>query len=66
MLLFLSYSFGTETTNTFIHRPVVPLKTTPYSRSNGQSGHPLSDRYGAKTIPFGAAHTYMGVPPGII
>ena len=26
---------------------------------HGQSLYPFSDQYGAKTIPFGAVHTYM-------
>ena len=40
---------------------VVPLKTIPDFRpyDNGQNLHPFSDQNGSKTIPFGAAHTYI-------
>ena len=38
---------------------VVPSKTIPDSRQNGQSVYPFSDQKGPKTIPFGAADTYM-------
>ena len=34
--------------------PVAPLKTIPDS-----SLYPFSDQNGAKTLPFGTAHTYM-------
>ena len=37
---------------------VVPSKTMILDQ-NGQSLYPSSDQNGAKTIPFGAAHTYM-------
>ena len=40
----------------------------PISDQNGQNLHPISDQNGSKTIPFGAAHTYMAYireyPPG--
>ena len=67
IFLFLSYSFGIETVNTFIHY-VVPLKPYPISDQNGQSLDSFSDQNGAKTLPNGAAHTsvyglYKGVPP---
>ena len=57
MFLFLSYPFGTYTTNTFIHSPIVPSKTMPYSRSDQL----VSTRFRAEKahIPFGAAHTYV-------
>ena len=38
---------------------VVPSKTTPDSIPNGQSVYPFSDQNGAKTLPDGAAHTYI-------
>ena len=47
IFLFLSYSFGTETINTFIHS-VVSSKTIP-----------VSDQNGAKSLPDGTSHTYM-------
>ena len=55
LFLFLSYLFGIETINTFIHS-VVPSKTIPDSRA---SVDPFSDQNGAKTLPDGAAHIYM-------
>ena len=42
---------------------VVPLKTTPDFRHNGQNLYPLSDQNGSKTLPFGAAHTYIACMP---
>ena len=58
--LFLSYSFGIETTNTFIHFRKCPRRK-PY---------PFSDQNSAKTLPDGVAHTcilaYIGeYPPGL-
>ena len=45
-----------------------PPKPDPISDHNCQNVHPFSDQSGSKTIPFGAAHTYipyMGeYPPG--
>ena len=46
-MLFLSESFGIETINAFIH-----------SRSSSKIYNRFADRNGAKTTPFGAAHTY--------
>ena len=40
---------------TRVHKPY------PISDQNGQNWYPISDRNGYKTIPFGAAHTY--IPP---
>ena len=48
-------------------------KSIPYSwprwRQNGQNRHPIYDQNGWKTLPFGAAHTYIAhireYPPGI-
>ena len=49
IFLFLSYSFGIETINTFIH-----------SRYSLENQNPIPDQNGAKTLPDGAAHTYIG------
>ena len=70
IFLFLSYSFGIETINTFIHS-VVPSKTISDSRPKWAKCIPVSDQNGAKTLPDGAAHTYMAYireypPPGIL
>ena len=43
---------------TFIHS-VVPLRTIPDSRPKWQSVYLFSDQNGAKTLPDGAAHTYI-------
>ena len=59
ILLFLSDPFRIETINTFIPAFVVSSKTTPDSRPIWAKSIPFSDRNGTKTIPFGAAHTYM-------
>ena len=58
--LFLSYSFGIETTNTFIHFRKCPRRK-PY---------PFSDQNSTKTLPDGVAYTcilaYIGeYPPGL-
>ena len=64
IFLFLSYSFGIETINTFIHS-LVPSKTTPDSlrfqtkMGKVQSVYPFSDQNGAKSLPDGAAYTYI-------
>ena len=70
ILLFLSYSCTVELKRQIpSHTPIVPSKTIPKfkPKSDGQSLYLFSDRNCAKTIPFGAAHTYMtnykGVPP---
>ena len=66
IFLFLPYSFGVETINTFIHS-VVPLKTIPDFRPNAQRVYSFSDQNGAKTIPDeGGTHLYglyKGEPP---
>ena len=53
ILLFLSYSFGIETTDKYVH-------TFPYliPDQNGQSPYQFSDQNGAKTIPLGS-DTYL-------
>ena len=64
IFLFLSYSFGIETINTFIQSRSSLENHTRF----GQNVHPFSDQKGAKTLPDGAAHTDMAhireYPPG--
>ena len=50
IFLVLSYSFGIEKINTFIHS-VVPSKPYPIPDQNGQGVYPFSDQNGAKTQP---------------
>ena len=69
MFLVLSYSFGIDRINIQFHTlPWFPRKPNPIPDQNGQSLHPFSDQKGPKTLPFGAAHTYMAYireyPPG--
>ena len=71
LFLFLSYSFGIETTNTFIHS-VVPSKTILDSRPKWAKCIPIFRPNGAKTLFDGAAHTHMAYireysppPPGL-
>ena len=45
--------------NTFIHYYKFPREPYLISHPNGQSLYPFSDQKGAKTLPFGEAHTYM-------
>ena len=61
IVLFLSYLFGIKTINTFIHSftPVVPSKTIPDSRPNWAKCMPVFRPKGPKTLPDGAAHTYI-------
>ena len=68
IFLFLSYSFGLKTINTFIHSVVASIPY-PIPDQNGQSwSDPFSDQNSAKTLPDGAAHTYITYireyPPG--
>ena len=47
-----------------------PQKPDPISDRNCQNLYPISDQNGSKTIPFGAAHTYIPYigeypPPGL-
>ena len=59
IFLFLSYSFGIETINTFIHS-VVSSKAIPHSRPKWAKYTPVfRPQNGAKTLPDGVAHTYM-------
>ena len=70
MYLFLSTSFGIETMNTFVHSYEFPREPYPIPDPNGQSLYPFLDQNGARTLPFGAAHTYKAYireyppPPG--
>ena len=66
MLQFLSYSFGTKTTNTLIHNRSSLVNHTRFQTKNyGQNLYPFSDQNGTKTLPFGwhipihYIHTYM-------
>ena len=59
IFFFLSYSFGIETINTFMHSHSSPEHHHPLPNQNGQSVYPFSDQNGAKTLPGGAAHTYI-------
>ena len=48
-----------------------PQKPDPISDRNCQNLYPISDQNGSKTIPFGAAHTYIPYigeypPPGLL
>ena len=58
IFLFLSYSFGIETISTFIHS-VVPSKTIPDFRPKWAKSVTVFRPKRAKTLPDGAAHTYM-------
>ena len=65
---YCSYSFIIETTNTFIPNVVSFVNHIRFWTKNGQNLYPFSDQNGAKTIPFGVAHTCMAykreyVPP---
>ena len=53
-------SFGIETTNTLIHNCSSVVNHTRFQTKMGKVYIvPFSDQNGAKTLPFGAAHTYM-------
>ena len=71
IFLFLSYSFGIETINTFIHSRGSLEIMTPDSRLKWQSlyFYPFSDQNASKTIPSGVANTCMAYireyPPSI-
>ena len=59
IFLFLSYSFEIETINTFIHSRSSLENHKPNPDQNEQSVYPFSDQNGARTLPDGAAHTYI-------
>ena len=65
ILLFLYYSFGVEKTKSFIRSRGSLENHTQFKTII----YPFSDENGSKTIPFGAAHTYIACigeypPPG--
>ena len=67
IFLFVSYSFGTETVNTFIHS-VVPATQIMFQTKMGKVYTRLQTKTAQKPLPDGEAHTCMayiwGVPPG--
>ena len=68
IFLFLSYSFGIETINMFIHSRSSFENHTRFQTKMGKVYNPFSDQNSAKTLPDGAAHTYIAYtreyPPG--
>ena len=63
IFLFLSYSFGTETINTFVHSRSALENHTRFHTKTGKD----CIRFETKTAqkPFGVAHRYVGeYPPG--
>ena len=58
MFLFLSYSFGIETINTFINARGFLENHTRFKTKMGKA-YPFSDQNGAKSLADGAAHTYI-------
>ena len=59
IFLFLSYSFGIEAIKKFFHTRSSLENYTRFRDQTEQSLYPFSDQKGPKTLPFGAAHTYM-------
>ena len=53
------YLRGIETMNTFMHSYKFPREPYPIPDPSGQSLYPFSDQNGVRTLPLGAAHTYM-------
>ena len=63
IFLFLSYSFGTETINTFVHSRSSLENHTRFQTKMGKVYTRLQTKTAEK--PFGAAHRYIGeYPPG--
>ena len=58
MFLFLSYSFGIETINTFINTRGFLENHTRFKTKMGKA-YPFSDQNGVKPVADGAAHTYI-------
>ena len=58
MFLFLSYSFGIETINTFINARGFLENHTRFQTKMGKA-YPFSDQNGSKPLADGAAHTYI-------
>ena len=66
--VFVFYLFGIKMTSTIIHSRRFLEKPTQFQTKNVQNLYPFSNQNGAKTLPDGAAHTYIalcykGVPP---
>ena len=59
LFLFLSYSFGIETIKTFIHSRNSLENHTRFQIKMGKVYTRFKTKNGAKTLPYGAAHTYM-------
>ena len=59
LFLFLSYSFGIETIKTFIHSRNSLENHTRFQIKMGKVYPRFKTKNGAKTLPYGAAHTYM-------
>ena len=57
IFLFLSYSFGIKTINTFIFSRSSPENHTRFQTKMSKSVYPFLDPNGAKILPDGAAHT---------
>ena len=57
--LFLSYSFGIETINTFTHSHSSLENHTRFQTKMGKIYTSFQTNTDLKTFPFGAAHTYM-------
>ena len=61
IFLFLSYSFGIEAINTFIHSREFPRKPYLIPHQNGQSVYPFADQNGPKTLPKGTNINHKGL-----
>ena len=61
IFLFLSYSFGTETINTFVHSRISLENHTRFQTKMGKVYTRLQTKTAEK--PFGAAHRYIGEYP---
>ena len=60
IFLFLSYSFGIKTINTFLHPSSSLENHTQFQTKVGEAyGYPFSDQNSAKTLPDRATHTYI-------
>ena len=70
IFLFLSYSFGIETRNTFIHSRSSLGNHTRFHTKLGKMYARFQTKNGAKTLPDETAHTYIAYireyppPPG--
>ena len=59
LFLFLSYSFGIETIKTFIHSRNSLETHTRFQTKMGKVYTRFKTKNGARTLPYGAAHTYL-------